>query len=102
MRRRLSSTELATIPKPDRSTYTPLDFSSWREAEGLSLTPKFQRRGVWTTPARSFLIDTLIRGLPVPPIYLRTTQSADRKRIVREVVDGQQRISAVLDFIDGK
>jgi len=37
--------------------------------------------------------------MPVPPIYLRETQAPDKKRIVREVVDGQQRISAVLDFL---
>jgi hypothetical protein len=90
------------MPKPDRSAYTPLDFSSWRESDGLILTPQFQRRGVWTTPARSFLIDTLIRRLPVPPLYLRVRQSEDKRRIVREVIDGQQRISAVLDFMDNK
>jgi hypothetical protein len=88
------------MKRANRSTYTPLDFISWREANSLELVPKFQRRGVWSTPARSFLIDTLIRGLPVPPIYLRVTQSKDRKRIVREVIDGQQRISSVLSFID--
>jgi hypothetical protein len=48
------------------------------------------------------LIDTLIRRLPVPPIYLRVRQSDDKRRIVREVIDGQQRISAVLDFMDNK
>jgi hypothetical protein len=93
---------LDQIPKPDRSSYTPLDFLGWREGDGLVLTPKFQRRGVWTTPARSFLIETLIRRLPVPPIYLRVRQSDDKRRLVREVVDGQQRIAAVLDFVDNK
>jgi hypothetical protein len=39
--------------------------------------------------------------MPVPPIYLRTIQSGEQNRVVREVVDGQQRIAAVLDFIDG-
>lgn len=84
------------------SLYTPLDFVGWQEAKSLDIAPKFQRRGVWTTAARSYLIDTLIRGMPVPPIYLRTRQSDDRKKIIREVVDGQQRISAVLDFMGGK
>jgi hypothetical protein len=93
---------LDQIPKPDRSGYTALDFQGWREASALVLTPKFQRRGVWTTPARSYLIDTLIRRLPVPPLYLRVRQSDDHRRIIREVIDGQQRISAVLDFMDGK
>jgi hypothetical protein len=88
--------------KPDRAVYTPTDFVSWREAKSLVLTPKFQRRGVWKPAARSFFIDTLLRGMPVPPIYIRVTQSADAKRVVREVIDGQQRIASILDFMDGK
>jgi len=90
------------MERPERSSYTPVDFLTWRESKSLVLAPKFQRRGVWTTQARSFLIDTLLKGFPVPPIYLRITQSEDKKRVVREVVDGQQRISAVLDYLDGK
>jgi hypothetical protein len=88
--------------KPDRAVYTPTDFLSWREAKSLVLTPKFQRRGVWKPKARSFFIDTLLRGMPVPPIYIRVTQSADAKRVVREVIDGQQRIASILDFMDGR
>lgn len=88
--------------KAERSTYTALDFIGWRESKTLVLAPKFQRRMVWTTSARSFLIDSLLRGMPVPPIYLRISQDRKKERIIREVVDGQQRISAVLDFIDGK
>ena len=88
--------------KPDRSTYTPTDFRLWRESSALILSPKFQRRSVWTTPARSYLIDTILRGMPIPPLYLRVVQSTDKKRTVREVIDGQQRISSVLDFLDDK
>lgn len=85
--------------KPERSSYTPLDFLEWHETQALVLTPKFQRRGVWTDAARSSLIDTLIQGMPVPPIYLRVRQSDDKKRIVREVVDGQQRVGAVIGYL---
>ena len=85
--------------KPDRSNYTPLDFLEWDEMKSLVLTPKFQRRGVWTDAARSFLIDTLLQGMPVPPIYLRVRQSDDKKKIVREVIDGQQRVASVLKFL---
>lgn len=88
--------------RPERSTYTPFDFVEWAQAGTLSLTPKFQRRHVWTTPARSYLIDTLLLGMPVPPIYIRIVQNDERNRIIREVIDGQQRISAILDFVSGK
>lgn len=90
------------MQKPSRAEYTPLDFAQWKAASSLSLTPKFQRRGVWNSAARSFFIDSLLRGMPVPPIYLRQTQSPERDRVMREVVDGQQRIAAVLDFVEGK
>lgn len=90
------------MQKPERSVYTPQDFLQWRDANALILTPKFQRRGVWKPKARSYFIDTLLRGMPIPPIYIRVVQASDTSSIVREVVDGQQRISCVLDFIDGK
>lgn len=89
-----------TIDRPRRAEYTPNDFLNFRESGTLDITPKFQRRPVWKLPHRSYFIDTLIRGLPVPAIYLRETQRPDFRAPVREVIDGQQRIRAVLDFID--
>jgi hypothetical protein len=85
-----------------RSHFTLVDFVQWREAGRLELTPKFQRRGVWSPGMRSYFIDTLIQGLPVPPIYLRQVQSGDVTKVVRQVVDGQQRLRTMLDFFDGK
>jgi hypothetical protein len=94
--------ETVTLLKPDRASYTALDFLGWRETNSLKVAPEFQRRSVWGRPAKAFLIDTLLRGLPVPPIYLRVRQDKQKSRLVREVIDGQQRISAVIDFIDGR
>jgi len=88
------------MKKSERSSFSTLDFQGWKENKSLVLTPKFQRRGVWSTGARSFFIDTLIREMPVPPVFLRVRQSDDKKKIVREVVDGQQRLSAVLNFVN--
>jgi Protein of unknown function DUF262 len=90
------------LNKPDRSAYTPLDFLQWREAGTLQISPKFQRRNIWNRAAQSYLIDTLLLGLPVPPIYLRIVQDESRKATIREVVDGQQRITAVLDYVQDK
>src|SRR6266481_339302 len=89
------------MTKSERSTYTTLDFKGWHESNTLVLTPKFQRRGVWSNGAQSFFVDTLLRGMPVPPVFLRVRQSEDNKKIIREVIDGQQRLSTVLKYIDG-
>src|SRR5579872_4362406 len=90
------------MQKSERSVYRSEDFQQWREAGTLDITPKFQRRPVWTSAARSYFIDTILRSMPVPPIYIRIVQSTDRRGYVRQIVDGQQRISCVLDFLDGK
>jgi uncharacterized protein with ParB-like and HNH nuclease domain len=80
------------IYKTEPATYMTKDFVMWMGADDLVITPKFQRRPVWRTPARSFFIDTLLRGMTVPPIYLRLAQNEAKKKKVREVVDGQQRV----------
>ena len=90
------------MKKSERSTYTPIDFLEWHQSGSLIITPKFQRRSVWSRPAKSYLIDTLLLNLPVPPIYLRVMQSKDKTKVIREVIDGQQRITAILEFIEGK
>jgi hypothetical protein len=75
------------------------EFRDWEEAGELILQPKFQRRDVWSDKARSYLLDTIIRGKPIPKIYLRVEVNPRSKRTVREVVDGQQRLRSVLDFL---
>lgn len=90
------------MQKPNRAAYTAAELLDWTSTKSLVLTPKFQRRGVWQPAARSFFIDTLLRGMPVPPVYFRMAQSAKKDRVVREVIDGQQRIAAVTAFMRGE
>jgi hypothetical protein len=82
--------------------YRIADFLEWHREKRLELSPDFQRGKVWTPPARTFLIDTILRRLPVPKVYLRTNVNVDTKKSIREVVDGQQRLRAILDFAEDK
>jgi hypothetical protein len=81
----------------DTRVYSISDFLEWRKTSILDLSPEFQRRGVWTRVAKSFLIDTIIRGKPIPKLLL--TQSLREKRNVRTVVDGQQRLRTIFEYI---
>ena len=72
-------------------------YDSYNREETI-LSPKFQRRAVWEYKAKSYLIDTIIRGLPIPRIFIRERSSLSMS-IVREIVDGQQRLNAIFDFI---
>jgi hypothetical protein len=82
--------------------YRIADFLEWHHEKRLELSPDFQRGKVWTPPARTFLIDTILRKLPVPKVYLRTKVNVSTKKTIREVVDGQQRLRAILDFAEDK
>jgi hypothetical protein len=80
-------------------SYSVRDFEEWNERGELELAPRFQRRDVWSDKARSYLIDTIIRGKPIPKIYMRQDINPNTRRTTREIVDGQQRLRTVLSFI---
>lgn len=82
--------------------YRISDFLEWDSDKRLVLNPDFQRGPVWTATARSYLIDTILRQLPIPKVFLRTNVDIRTKRTVREVVDGQQRLRAILDFANDR
>lgn len=86
--------------KPTKTVYTVSQFLDWQRQRTLNLNPIFQRRPVWKTPAKSQLIDSVVRGYPVPIILLRQVQDLDTLQLKMEVVDGQQRLRTLLSFID--
>ena len=55
----------------DSRTYSINDFLEWHDKGQLVLSPKFQRRSVWTDNAKSYLIDTIVRGKPIPKVFIR-------------------------------
>lgn len=89
-----------TYVEPTPTNYVTLDLVHWHEQGSLRLSPKFQRRPVWKAAARSYLIDTILRGFPVPPLHIRLSEN-DSGGVLRDVIDGQQRLHALFDFYEG-
>ncbi len=69
--------------------------------ESLELSPDFQRNPVWIADYKNYLIETLLLALPIPEIYVvnRVSLEGDSKWIV---VDGQQRLRTILEFVTGE
>lgn len=83
----------------DSRTYSVNDFLEWSNNSQLELNPKFQRRSVWTDTARSYLMDTIVRGKPIPKVFIRQKLNVQTRQSVREVVDGQQRLRTILSYL---
>lgn len=66
------------------------------ELESIMEQPKYQRGAVWKEIKKQMLIDSMLRGIDIPKIYLR---KVNRGRTQYEVADGQQRIITIREFI---
>jgi hypothetical protein len=60
-----------------------------------NLTPSYQRGDVWRNGDRQSLMESILRGVPLPSIILLRTGSSTP----HEVVDGKQRLTAILRFV---
>jgi len=90
---------MSTI-NPTKTVITISQYLDYLRQGSLDLKPRFQRREVWKTNAKSYFIDTLVRGYPVPIILLRQVHDLKSLSSRLEVVDGQQRLRTVMSFLD--
>ncbi|NJM05466.1 DUF262 domain-containing protein [Candidatus Gracilibacteria bacterium] len=76
-------------------------FKRTNDNNDLQMKPPFQRNPVWTTPQKRYLIDSILNGFPVPELYMQEFID-DQGNERHVIVDGQQRIRACLEFIEGR
>lgn len=87
--------------KRKSNTVTISSLNEWRVLDKLNMTPKYQRKSVWGTEQQSLLIDSILKNIPIPPVFLR--ESIDKKGVTTyEVIDGKQRLTSIFNFIDNK
>lgn len=81
------------------NSYRVSDFLGWMRDGTLELRPHYQRGLVWKAAERSFLIDSVVRRYPLPLIVLQD-ETDENGRLIRRVVDGQQRLRTLIAFVD--
>jgi hypothetical protein len=75
---------------------TVLDLVNLYQDGRLNLEPGFQRQSVWTDRDRRHLIDSIIRGYPLPSIFLYKRE--ERGYLTYDVIDGKQRLETLLRY----
>jgi hypothetical protein len=79
------------------------DVLQLKSKQMLVVNPEYQRGPVWSSGQKKKLVDSVLRGYPIPLIYFHhIRQEAGRLISERfEIIDGQQRINALDEFHEG-
>lgn len=79
------------------------DLYQWLQSKSLVINHEYQRgSGLWPGAARSYFIDTILNGFPFPKVTIRQMVDVKKMGLLREVVDGQQRLMTIKDFLDDR
>lgn len=89
--------------KINNNNYSVSELLEMLERRDLLINRDYQRGpGLWPSGARSYFIDTIIEEFPFPKIYMYEFIERPSAKLRREIVDGQQRILTIKDFVEGK
>src|SRR5260370_3293352 len=85
------------------TAFTVAEYCDQLKAGSITINRDYQRSdAVWPPAARSFLIDTILNGFPMPKFLLSQITDLRTRKTIKQIVDGQQRTKAILDFYDDK
>jgi hypothetical protein len=70
------------------------EWISLYQGEEVDIHPEFQRFFRWTEGQKTRLIESILLGIPIPPVFV-----AQREDGVWDVVDGLQRLSSIFQFV---
>lgn len=89
--------------KVNQVNMTVSDYCAAMERDEIVVDRRYQRRpDVWPAAARSYLIETVLRGFPVPKLALHQVTDLRSRKTFKNIVDGQQRSMALLAFLEDK
>ena len=67
----------------------------------LDLRPSVQRNLVWSDNQSIYLIDTVLKNLPLALFFIET-QIDENQDTIWKVIDGQQRLTSLIRFLKGE
>jgi Protein of unknown function DUF262 len=89
--------------KVNHVSMTVADYCAAFRRREVVVDTTYQRSSeVWPDRARSYLIETILKGFPVPKLTLHQRTDLKTKKTTKFVVDGQQRSRAMVDFYENR
>lgn len=86
----------------DTNTITIANFWENYLLNKYDFEPPYQRNSIWSDEKQSFLIDSILRNFPIPPIFLHQRIDNATGKTTYEVIDGKQRLTSLVRFIQNE
>lgn len=84
-----------------QSNFSVADFLNQLDREEIIVNRDYQRSpGVWPASVQSYFVETILLGYPIPKLALFTKTDVKSRTTVKELVDGQQRVTALRSFVN--
>ena len=80
--------------RTDGYSMTIGEWISMYENDEMDIHPEFQRIFRWSEVQKTNLIESILLGIPIPPIFV-----SQRSDGIWDVVDGLQRLSTILELV---
>lgn len=95
------SKDVFEIFQRDSNKITISEFYEGHTLKKYNFDPPYQRDyNVWSDEKQSFLIDTILKNYPMPPIFLES--KIVNRQSKYDVVDGKQRLTSIIKFIENE
>jgi hypothetical protein len=87
----------------EESRYSIAEIIDMIRRRDLVANEEYQRAArLWPNSAKSYFIDTILQEFPFPKVYFYEKLDRESHRPRREIVDGQQRLNCIIDFIEDR
>ncbi|HGF4915693.1 MULTISPECIES: DUF262 domain-containing protein [Vibrio harveyi group] len=86
----------------ESNTITLAAFWENVQLDKYDFDPGYQRESVWSDEKQAFLIDSILKNIPLPPIFLHQTIEDKTGKTSFAVIDGKQRLTSIIRFIKGE
>ncbi len=72
---------------------------NYNKRDGIDLRPSYQRGYIWSADFKDKLLYSIIKGYPIGNVSLRVRVDKNSKGAMQEIVDGQQRLTTIFNFV---
>lgn len=86
----------------ESNTITVANFFEAYQLDKYNFDPNYQRKSIWSDEKKSFLINSIAKNFPIPPIFLHQKIDDATGKTRYDVIDGKQRLTAIIEFLNNE